>query len=397
LASKKKKKSGGTSAGGKADAPATPAAEASAPATPAPASDDAKPKLEITTSRQFSAWLAEQNLSLGFTTYQAGKLFLIGLRPDGRLSIEERTLNRCMGMAAAGNSLWVSSLYQIWRFENVVPAGQAHDGYDRIFVPKLGYVTGDCDVHDIAVDADGRLVFVNTLFGCLATTSETHSFRPLWKPPFISQLAAEDRCHLNGMAMVDGRPKYVTAASQSDVADGWRDRRQDGGVVVDVTANEIVAEGLSMPHSPRFHDGKLWLLDSGSGYFGHIDLESGAFEKVAFCPGYLRGLSFHGNFALVGLSKQRQNRTFSGLALDSGLGERDADPRCGVYVIDLRTGSIVHWLRIEGIIEELYDVVALPGVRRPTAIGFVTDEIRRVISVEPEAGTDSAEQGETLH
>lgn len=150
--------------------------------------------------------------------------------------------------------------------------------------------------------------------------------------------------------------------------------------------DDILVSALSMPHSPRYHDGKLWLLNSGTGYFGHADLDTGKFEPVAFCPGYLRGLSFHGHFAIVGLSKQRQNRTFSGLALDSGLTERDADPRCGLYVIDLRTGSTVHWLRIEGIIEELYDVVVLPGVRRATAIGFVTDEIRRVISVEPESG-----------
>jgi len=345
-----------------------------------------EPKLAISASRQFNAWLAEQGISIGFTTYQAGKVFLIGLRGEQRLSIEERTLARCMGMTASSNSLWISSLYQIWRFENVVPAGQAHDGYDRVFVPKVSYVTGDCDVHDLGLDADGNLIFVNTLFGCLATISETHSFKPVWRPPFISQLAAEDRCHLNGMAMLDGQPKYVTAVSKSDVADGWRDRRQDGGVVIDVDSNDIVAEGLSMPHSPRFHDGKLWLLDSGTGYFGFVDMDKGAFERVAFCPGYLRGMSFHGHFALVGLSKQRGNRTFSGLALDEGLKERDADPRCGLQIIDLRTGDVVHWLRVEGIIEELYDVIIMPDVRRPTAIGFVSDEIRRVISVEPEDG-----------
>lgn len=355
-------------------------------ANPPSDSQESEPKLAISASRQFNAWLAEQGVSLGFTTYQAGKVFLIGMREEERLSIEERTLARCMGMTVSGNSLWVSSLYQIWRFENVVPGGEVHDGYDRIFVPKVSYVTGDCDVHDLGIDADGNLIFVNTLFGCLATLSETHSFKPVWRPPFISQLAAEDRCHLNGMAMLDGRPKYVTAVSQSDVADGWRDRRRDGGVVLDVDSNEVVVSGLSMPHSPRFYDGKLWLLDSGSGYFGFADLDSGKFERVAFCPGYLRGLSFHGHFAIVGLSKPRGNRTFSGLALDDGLSERDADARCGLQVIDLRSGDVVHWLRVEGIIEELYDVVVLPVVRRPTVIGFVSDEIRRVISVAPEDG-----------
>jgi uncharacterized protein (TIGR03032 family) len=349
------------------------------------AGGEKKPSLEITTSRQFSAWMAEQGLSVGLTTYQAGKIFLVGLKPDGGLSLEERTLNRCMGMTVQDQGLWVSTLYQIWRYENIVPKGEVHGEYDRIYVPKTSYVTGDCDIHDMAVDADGRLIFVNTLFSCLATTSETHSFQPIWRPDFISQLAAEDRCHMNGLAMVDGHPGFVTMVSRSDVADGWRDRRTDGGSVVSVPNGDIVATGLSMPHSPRYYDGKLWLLNSGTGYFGYIDMDTGKFENVAFCAGYLRGLAFHGDFAIVGLSKPRGNRTFSGLPLDGELAERDADPRCGIQVIDLRSGSVVHWLRIEGVIEELYDVVALPGVQRPTSVGFVTDEIRRVISIAPEA------------
>lgn len=347
----------------------------------ADASTPQTPSLEITSSRQFPQWLAEQRLSLAFTTYQAGKLFFIGLQPSGRLSIFERTFNRCLGLWGNGQTLWMSSLYQLWRFENVLEPGQWHEGYDRLYVPQMSYVTGDLDVHDIAVESSGRVVFVNTLFGCLAAPSETHSFVPLWKPPFLSKLAAEDRCHLNGLALEHGRCKYVTSVSQSDVLDGWRDRRADGGCVIDVTTDEIVATGLSMPHSPRVYRDRLWLLNSGTGHFGWVDRSSGRFEEVAFCPGYLRGLAFQSDFAIVGSSKQRENRTFSGLALDDNLGKAQAEPRCGVYVIDLRTGDIVHWLRIEGVVTELYDVVALPGVVRPQAIGTVTDEIRRVLRV----------------
>jgi uncharacterized protein (TIGR03032 family) len=204
----------------------------------------------------------------------------------------------------------MSSLYQLWRFENVLPPGQWHDGYDRLYVPRLSYVTGDIDAHDIAVDARGRVIFVNTLFSCLATTSELHSFVPLWQPPFISKLAAEDRCHLNGVALDDGKPRYVTAVSQSDVADGWRDRRQDGGCVIDVQTNETIVSGLSMPHSPRIYRDQLWLLDSGSGFFGRVDLKQGRFEPLTFCPGYARGLAFVGDFAVVGISLARENRTF---------------------------------------------------------------------------------------
>jgi len=337
--------------------------------------------LEITSSRQFPEWLAEQRVSLAFTTYQTGKLFLIGLQSGDRLSLFERTFNRAMGLYATDRSLYLSSLFQLWRFENALEPGQDYQGYDRLYVPQVGYTTGDLDIHDIALDAENRIIFVNTLFGCLAAVSETHSFVPLWQPPFLSKLAAEDRCHLNGLAMDAGQPRYVTAVSQSDVADGWRDRRHNGGVVVDVPANQAIVTGLSMPHSPRCYRDKLWLLNSGTGYFGSVDLQQGTFEPMTFCPGYLRGLAFWGDYAIVGISRPRGNKTFSGLALDGNLKAKDAEARSGLLVIDLRSGDIVHWLRAEGIVEELYDVAVLPGVRRPMAIGFVSDEIRRVITV----------------
>lgn len=363
------------------------------------------PSLEITASRQFTSWLAEQNLSLAFTTYQAGKVFFIGLQPNGQLSVFERTFERCMGLYAEGSTLYMSSLYQLWRFENALSAGQVHSGYDAVYVPQVGYITGDLDVHDVVVGVPplpplirevqetqnfvpsltkeglGGVIFVNTLFSCLATVSEKHSFIPLWQPPFISKLAAEDRCHLNGLALRDGQPRYVTAVSQSDVADGWRDKRRNGGCVIDISSNEIILTGLSMPHSPRWYKDKLWLLNSGTGEFGYADIERGIFEPVAFCPGYMRGCAFSGDFAIVGLSKPRHNKTFSGLSLDDNLRAKDTEPRCGLLVIDLRSGDIVHSLRIEGVVEELYDVQVLPGMRRPMAIGFRTDEIRRVVTM----------------
>jgi hypothetical protein len=365
----------------------------------------AAPTFEINASRQFTSWLASQNLSLVFTTYQAGKVFFIGLRQNGELSVFERTFERCMGLYAHNSSLYMSSLYQLWRLENALEPGQIADGYDAVYVPQVGYITGDLDIHDVVLVEpaqppklrgdqqvepqvpslnNGRLggvVFVNTLFSCLATISETKSFVPFWKPPFISKLAAEDRCHLNGLAVRDGQPRYVTAVSQSDVADGWRDKRKDGGCVMDISTNQAIVTGLSMPHSPRWYKDKLWLLNSGRGEFGYLDLERGVFEAVAFCPGYLRGLSFWGDFAVVGISKPRHNKTFSGLALDEQLQAKQAQARCGLLVIDLRSGDIVHSLRIEGVVEELYDVQVLPGVRQPMAIGLKTDEIRRVISI----------------
>jgi uncharacterized protein (TIGR03032 family) len=345
---------------------------ASAPRTPA---------FELTASRQFTAWLAEQKASLAFTTYQAGKLFLLGLQPDGQLSIFNRTFERCMGLWASPERLLMSSLYQLWRFENALAPGQTQQGYDRLFVPQLAWTTGDLDVHDIAEGGAGRPVFVNTLFSCLATVSESHSFAALWQPPFISKLAAEDRCHLNGVAMEGGGPRYVTSVSISDVADGWRDHRVAGGVVIDVASGEVVGLGLSMPHSPRLHRGRLYLLDSGSGRFGWIEPGSGRFEEICFCPGYARGLVFVGEFAVIGLSLPRHNRSFSGLPLDGALSRRGAAPRCGLLVVDLRTGDAPHSLRLEGAVHELYDVAIMSGVVRPMALGFRSDEIRRLITI----------------
>lgn len=351
------------------------------------ASPKEAPKLELTTSRGFENWLAEASVSIGFTTYQAGKLFLLGRQPSGRLSVYERTFERCMGLHATRDTLWMSSIYQVWRFENALEAGQGQDGYDAVYLPQVAYTTGDIDVHDIMPGPDGDPVFCATLFNCIGTVSDSHSFKPVWKPPFISRLAAEDRCHLNGMAGRDGAPAYVTMVSRSDAVDGWRDRRSDGGVLLDVVSGETVLDGLSMPHSPRLtaKDGaeQLYVLDSGTGRFGRVDVDRGSFEEIAFCPGFARGLSIVGDYALIGLSLPRENRTFSGLPLDEALSKRDTAARCGLIVVDLRTGDTVHWVRIEGIVSEIYDVAMIPGVTRPMAIGTRADDIRRMISLEP--------------
>ncbi len=340
-------------------------------------------KLEINASRHFTAWLAEQKVSLAFTTYQTGKVFFLGLKPDGGLSVFERTHARCMGMFATpdAQTIYMSTLYQLWRFERTTNTGQAYHGYDALYIPQSCSVTGDIDMHDIAMTDDKEIVFVNTLFSCLAKPSETHSFTPVWQPPFISRLAAEDRCHLNGLAMKDGKPKYVTSVSRSDVNHGWRDRRWEGGMVMDVETKDIITEGLSMPHSPRWYKDRLWVLNSGAGYFGHVDTDTGKFEEVAFCPGYLRGMAFVGDYAIVGLSQPRDNKTFSDLPMDKNLKQKDSEARCGLQVIDLNTGDIVHSVRIEGIVTELYDVVTLPNVVRPMALGFKSEEIQHVLSV----------------
>lgn len=341
------------------------------------------PRLEIQSSPGLAEWMHTHALALAFTTYQIGKLFLVGSPGDGRLSFFERTFNRAMGLWSDGETLLMSSLFQIWRFENMLRPDQVHQGYDRLYVPRIGYTTGDLDIHDLGLDARGRVVFANTLFNCLSTLDGRHSFVPLWTPPWISRLVPEDRCHLNGFAMVDGEPGYATVVARSDVSDGWREHRRAGGCVVDVRTNDVVATGLAMPHSPRVHDGRLWLLEAGSGRFGAVDLARGTFDPIAFCPGFLRGLAFVGPYAILGTSRHRENRTFEGLPLEDELRARGMQATCGLQVVDTRTGDVLHWLRLEGLVAELYDVAVLPGCRRPMALGFVSDEIQKILHVGP--------------
>lgn len=344
-------------------------------------------KIEKSCSRGFGPWLSKNGLTLAITSYQSGRLYLVGSEPGGRVSFYERIFERAMGVVGNSQRLYLGSLYQLWRFENVLRKGElANKMYDRCYVPRNAQTIGDVDIHELGIRKNGKVVFVNTKYSCLAELDPVHSFKPIWKPPFISKLAPEDRCHLNGLAMKDGAPKYVTAVCKSDSVDGWRDRRQDGGVVIDVETDEIVCEGLSMPHSPRWHNGKLWVLNAGTGYLGWVDFETRKFVPFTFCPGFLRGLSLHGNVAAIGISKPR-NKRFEGLALDDELSKRDADPWCGVQIVSLDNGDVLHWARFEGDINEIFDVCILPGVRNPMLVGLKTADIRELITFDNEIPT----------
>ncbi|MBM4074353.1 MAG: TIGR03032 family protein, partial [Planctomycetes bacterium] len=253
---------------------------------------DSAPWVQFSASEGFSDWLVRHNCSLAFTTYQAGKLFFIGHRSSNQLSIFERTFNRCMGLCVDGQSLWMSSHFQLWRFENVLNSDETYEGYDRLYIPRTAFTTGDLDIHDVAVDRERNPVFVNTRFGCLATLSDRHSFKPLWIPPHLTELVAEDRCHLNGLAMENGQPRFVTLVSLSNQVDQWRNHRVQGGCLLEIPSGRVRLSGLTMPHSPRIYQNRIWLHNSGCGEFGYLDESTESFRPIAFCPGYLRGLAF---------------------------------------------------------------------------------------------------------
>ena len=335
-------------------------------------------------SRGLAGWLGQHRLSLAITSYQTGRIYLVGSDKQGRVSFFERIFERAMGVVGNAQRIYLGGLYQLWRFENVLrPNEVIHGQFDKCYVPRNAQTIGDLDIHELGIRKNGKVVFVNTKYSCLAELSQTHSFKAIWKPKFISKLAPEDRCHLNGLAMVDGKPKYVTAVCRSDTVDGWRDRRHDGGVVIDIETDEVVCEGLSMPHSPRWANGKLWVLNAGTGQLGWVDFASRKFVPLAFFPGFLRGLSIIGNVAAVGLSKPR-NQRFEGLALDEELRKRDSDPWCGVQIVSLTNGDVSNWIRFEGDITEIFDISFLPDVRNPMMIGLRTSEIRDLITFESE-------------
>lgn len=366
-----------------AAATAQPEAAAGGPASPQQAPRDiTQLKVEKSCSRGLAGWLGQNRLSLAITSYQTGRIYLVGSDQQGRVSFFERIFERAMGVVGNAQRIYLGGLYQLWRFENVLrPNEVIHGQFDKCFVPRNAQTIGDLDIHELGIRNNGKVVFVNTKYSCLSELSQTHSFKAIWKPKFISKLAPEDRCHLNGLAMVDGEPKYVTAVCKSDSVDGWRERRRDGGVVIDITTDEIVCEGLSMPHSPRWHNGKLWLLNAGTGQLGWVDFEKKAFVPHAFVPGFARGLSMIGNVAAVGLSKPR-NQRFEGLQLDDELKKRDAEPWCGVQIISLTNGDVTNWIRFDGDISEIFDIAFLPNVKHPMMVGLRTGEIRDLITFE---------------
>jgi uncharacterized protein (TIGR03032 family) len=350
-----------------------------------PEAKNTEASIQYSTSAGLLPRLQQLNASFAFTSYQSNLLYLVGRNKQGGINIHQSAMAKPMGLCLDEQGGFVlSGAYEILRFQNVLAENeQINEQFDACYVPRITHLTGQLDAHDVGIDTQGRALFVNTRYNCIATVSEQHSFVPIWRPPFINALVDEDRCHLNGLAMDAGEPVYATAVSASNTIDGWRDRRADGGVVIDIKTNQIICRGLSMPHSPRMHRGELWLLNSGTGKLGVVqqnDNGEGHFEARAFCPGFLRGLAFHGNYAFVGLSKPRYQR-FEGLALEQKLKDADSEPWCGIQIIDLTTGTCVDWLRIDGDLAELYDLAVFPGVTTPMALSPGSAEAINLITL----------------
>jgi uncharacterized protein (TIGR03032 family) len=324
--------------------------------------------LRAVNTTNFPVILRQLGASLMVSTYQAGKLVIV--RDEGdRLNNHFRHFQAPMGLALSGGRLAIGTLYQIWEYANfpaVAPKLEPPGRHDACFLPRACHYTGNIQGHEIAWGAGGELWVVNTRFSCLCTLDRSASFTPRWRPPFISALEPADRCHLNGLAIVDGRPKYVTALGMTDGPGGWRENKARGGILMDVDSGEMILRGLSMPHSPRWYAGKLWVCESGAGTLGYVEPDTSRYRPIAEVPGFTRGLDFVGNLAFIGMSQVRESAVFSGIPITERLKEDERS--CGVSVVDLETGRVVAILRFESGVQEVFAVTVVRNRRFPDVI-----------------------------
>ena len=317
--------------------------------------------------------LARLNASLVVSTYQTGKVVLV--RSDnGTINTHFRNFFKPMGIAVDGARLTVGGANTVWYYrdmpalaEKLEPRGK----HDAAFIPRRIHVTGDIDIHEMAWSHKDELWLVNTRFCCLCTLDADHSFNPRWRPSFVTALAPEDRCHLNGLGMVNGRVKFVTALGETNTPAGWRANKSNGGILMDVENDRIILRGLSMPHSPRWHAQRLWLLESGLGSLALVDPATGAWHTVTELPGFTRGMDFAGPLAFIGLSQVRENAVFSGIPLVERLNERS----CGVWVVNIETGQTVAFLRFEAEVQEIFAVQVLPNTLFPELLEWEDERL----------------------
>jgi uncharacterized protein (TIGR03032 family) len=338
----------------------------------------------FTQTSSFAPLLKQLGVSLVVTTYQANKLLVLRERAGG-LSILVRSFERPMGLAVDQRRIALGTRDQVWQFRNaadIAPQVEPAGAHDACFMPRASHVTGDVGIHEVCWGGESaeELWFVNTRFSCLCTMHPDYSFVPRWRPPFISALAAEDRCHLNGLAIVDGQPRYVTALGQTDRRDGWRAVKARGGCLMSVPDGRVVAEGLCMPHSPRWYRDKLWVLESGTGKILQIDPANADRRTIAEVPGFARGLGFCGPYAFVGLSKIRPTSAMDGVPL----AERRGELKAGVAVIDMRSSKVVATVDFHSAVEEVFDVQVLAGQRFPEVLGFHKETVQHTFVVPSE-------------
>ena len=341
------------------------------------------PPFSCTFSPNLPELLRQLGCTIALSTYQAGKVVFLSAKNDDKLVQLPRHFAKPMGIALHGNKMAIACLDEVLVLVNS-PQLAAHypkspNTYDAMYMPRASYFTGQIDIHDLDYGVNDQLFAVNTSFSCIIKIDDNYSFTPVWQPSFITNLASEDRCHLNGMALQNGMPKYVTAFHDTDTPQGWRERVADGGIVIDVESSEIIARDLPMPHSPRLFEGELFLLLSATGELVKLEKNSGKYQRVTQLNGFVRGLCKHGDYVFIGHSKLRQNSsTFAKLKF------AEQATTAGVSVVHLPTGALVGEIRYQSSVDEIYDVQVLPNCMAPGILNTEKPEYKLGLST-PEA------------
>ena len=332
------------------------------------AGDDSRPEIEthpalidLRDRGRFLQVLEALNCSLALSRRPSG-VALLGVT-DGVPTLAACLLPRSMGMAVSGNRLAIATTRELLVFANVTTLAPLYpkrpNHHDAIFVPRMSYYTGYCDLHDMAFEKNIVLA-VNTRFSCLSVIDGHFNFTPIWQPPFVTDFTGDDRCHLNGMAVAGGQVRYATALGRTDTPGGWRDGMAEGGILMEVPSGRIVASHLSMPHSPRLIDGELHVLEGGRGQLLKIDPASGAKHVLASLPGFTHGLAAYRGVLFVGLSKLREKRGPQGLPIE----EKGDELIAGVAAVEAGSGRVLGILEFITGVHEIFDVQVLPDIRR---------------------------------
>jgi len=334
-------------------------------------------KYKISYNIEVPAILKKNKISILLTTYQPGKLIIIS--PENDLLLQKPiSFKKPMGIAIQGNKLAVACQDEIIIFSKNENVGsfinKDSTNFDSIFLQRSSYHTGTLDIHDLDF-GDGLLWGVNTLFSCLSIFDINHSFKPKWKPNFISNLVPEDKCHLNGMEMVDSLPKYATSLSIDDTKQGWRINKLNTGVLIEVPTGEIILSNLSMPHSPRIYKNELYLLESGKGTLVKVNTTKKIVEVIYNFNCFIRGLAFSNGIAFIGKSLIRDDSVdFNHLEI------KENSKNAGVIMFNLETMSIIGEINYEKDIQELYDIQILENSLNPIIISNELKEYNDIIT-----------------
>lgn len=326
--------------------------------------------------------LMQLKCSLAISTYQAGKLVFISPKDENYLVQLPRTFDKPMGIALdhSDGKMALACKDKIITFSNSTGLAQHYpkspNKYDALYMPRLTYHTGPLDIHDLYYGKEGKLYAVNTLFSCIISLDEQFNFTPYWQPPFISKMVSEDRCHLNGMALKDGLPKYASAFNQGDSFQSWREVITTDGIIIDVESNEILTHALAMPHSPRLYNNELFVLLSATGELIKIDTNNGKTETITKINGFVRGMSLHKDYLFIGLSKLRKNSsTFAKLDI------AEKANQAGIMIVHLPTGSITGQITYLSSVDEIYDVHVIPDFIRPNILNTLTADHKMGLSI----------------